>query len=416
MRLVFAAFALAVLATACSGGGSKPSATTSPPATDTPGGAAPATPVTPSPETTAAPGPAARYGPAITAADVTVSLPAVKDGRQVWPVGTWGGRIIIKASLPFRPNPSGSQDSANDDEFLAWDPVANTFQLLWTNQSMRQESVYAIEGDWALLETAGYNPFIKWELRLHNIATGEERFIDAEDPTTRGTTPVGLLDSRVVDGRVLWVNAVVIGGERVEQLKMFDIATGQTSIIESSAGPQVPGGTFDPGGISGNTVAYLRGAHGTARTVVLRGLSTGAERVVPPPSGTIWEAISPDVRFAVARQDLPPAVGSAPEGPRSVVNLASGEIRGFADGQSYGFGVDFADAYISWQVAAADNAVNGFFSLDSGLNRIIDPSVPVDGQGARVFDGWFFWRERAAGSTAANNDRANDVLRFMRLP
>ena len=48
------------------------------------------------------------------------------------------------------------------------------------------------------------------------------------------------------------------------------------------------------------------------------------------------------------------------------------------------------------------------------------PDIPPFSQAAyaisRVFNGWFFWRERAPGASAANNDRANGILRFMRLP
>ncbi|HEY5477445.1 MAG TPA: hypothetical protein VIK11_12115, partial [Tepidiformaceae bacterium] len=55
-------------------------------------------------------------------------------------------------------------------------------------------------------------------------------------------------------------------------------------------------------------------------------------------------------------------------------------------------------------------------ACSAGSARIIDPSVPVDGQGARVFDGWFFWRELPPGATRPQDSRANDLLRFMRLP
>jgi len=340
----------------------------------------------------------------------------VKGGRSLWPVGTWGGRIILQASLPVVADPTGKQEGDHDDEFLAWDPVANTFQLLWSNVSRRSEGVWSSDGNWALSELAGFNPFSQWELRLHNMATGEVRTVDAQDPATRDAAAGGLLDSRLANGRVLWVTVVSANGQYVEQLRMLTIATGETTIIDSA--PLVPPApsSFDPGGVNGDTVAYLRGAPGPGRTVVMRSISTGVERDVAAPPGTIWEAISPDVRFAVARQDPPPTIGSGPEGPRLAVNLATGEIRRFAEGQSYGFGVDFADGYISWQVLAGDNAVNGFFSLTSGLTRIMDASVHVDGQGARVFDGWYSWRERAPGSTAANNDRTKDILRFMRLP
>ena len=358
-------------------------------------------------------------GPPITAADVTASLPATRDGRRLWPQGTWGGRIVIYAERRVPPVPGevvGQGPSRYDEQFLAWDPAANTFQLLWTNESGRAEAALNTDGDWALSNLSKNNPLSQWELRLHNMATGEQRTIDVETPAARGTTPSGVMASRVVDGRVLWVNVVIEGGARVEQLRMYTIASGETVILDSSAGIQWPGSTFYAGGINGDTVAYLRGTPGGASNVVLHSLSKGTEREIAPPAGTIWETISPNARFAVAKQDPAPVIGSGPEGPRLVVNLATGETRRFAEGQSYGFGLDFADGYVSWQVPSADNAVNGFFDLNTGLSRILDPSLPVDGQGARVFNGWFVWRERAPGASAANNDRANGILRFMRLP
>ena len=359
------------------------------------------------------------FGPPITAADVTASLPATRDGRRLYPEGSWGRRIIFSAEqkVPLVPGePVGQGPNRYDQQFLAWDAGANTFQVLWSNESSRYESVLSTGGDWALSDVYKNAGVVLWELRLHNMATGELRTIDAETAETRGTTPTALLAARVVEGRVLWVNVAVKDGQRVEQLRMFTIATGETTVIESTPGVQWPDSSFVPGGISGDTVAYLRRTPGSAQVAVLRSISRGTERELAPPAGKVWEAISPDAHFAVARQEPPPTVGSGPEGPRFVVNLETGESRRFAEGQSYGFGVDFADGYISWQVPAADNAVNGFFSLRSGLSRILDPSIPDDGQGARVFDGWFFWREHSPGATAADNDGANGTLRFMRLP
>ena len=370
----------------------------------------------PAPPTTAAATalPATGFGPPITAADVTASLPATRDGRRLWPEGAWGGRIIFSAEqkVPLVPGePVGQGPNRYDQQFLVWDAGANTFQVLWTNESGRAEGVFNTDGDWALSEVSKYNPLSQWELRLHNMTTGELRTIDAEDPSTRGKSPLALLASRVVAGRVLWVNAVLKDGQRVEELRMYTIASGATTVVDSAAGLLA----LYPGGVAGDTVTYLRRPPGGVLAVVLRSLSRGTEREVAAPPGTIWEAISPDAKFAVARQDPALPIG-ATTGARFAVNLETNEARRFADGQSYDFGIDFADGYISWQVEANSPAVSGFFSLNSGISRILAPSIPVDGQGARVFDGWFFWRERSPGATAADNDRANGTLRFMRLP
>ena len=373
----------------------------------------------PAPEATAVSAPG--FGPPITAADVSASLPATRDGRRLWPEGTWGERIVLNAErpVPVLPGePVGQEPNRYDQQFLAWDADSNNFQPLWTNESGRYESVLSTDGDWALSELYKNNPQSQWELRLHNMATGELRTLDAETAETRGTTPSALTAARVVADSVLWVNAVVEDGHRFEQMRMYAISTGKLSIIDSVPvlAEQRSQSPFYPGGIDGDTVAYLRKSPRGPHGVVLRSVANGTERELAPPAGTLWEAISPDAKFAVARQEPAPTVGSGPEGPRFAVNLETGEVRRFAEGQSYGFGLDFADGYVSWQVPAADNAVNGFYSLDSGLARILDPSVPVDGQGARVFDGWFFWRERAPGAPAASNDRANGILRFIRLP
>lgn len=320
-------------------------------------------------------------GAPIVASDTTRELRLTEDDHAQ-PVAAWGTEIILRVDEAPAPG------SAPTPAFATWNPETGERRPAWQGTPGTQEIVAGVEGDWAAVVRTGFAlPFPEWTLMLRNLATGEVRTLAEGDPslaTVEGLEPglpLGFAPLPSLHaGRVAWAQYTRVAEHIERQVILFDMATGQRSVV-ARATPS--NGTLDSPALGGGRLAWIAtGAEGEHSEFVIRDVAAGSERRYEVDGVPFLAVLSSDGRH-LAWDDQMTAKYS--------YDLESGELTRFASDD--GWGVFAQASRFTWAPAAAFGGTGGYFDTDTRETRRIGRRDGVTTNVATLLGDWFAWQE-----------------------
>jgi hypothetical protein len=293
------------------------------------------------------------------------------------PYAAFHGRVLVRRS-------SRVVDSDEASQYLLWDPVDGTYELMWTAPDESRDAVSGTDRDWiATTRTGATAPHSDWKVIIRNLETGEVRVI-AE--VGAGAQRLGVGESpatSIIGGRVAW-SELRVGddGSRRTLVQSYDIAAESLTTVyevDHMAGEEVRSVS-----LGGDRIAWIHERSDWRDSqLVIRELSTGAElRFVgngKPHSGRL----SRDGRFFA--WDLESMA-------KFVLEIDTARVDRFANDE--GDQIMVTEDGASWIPGMGPNPRGGYYDFNTRTVRLTAGNA--GNLGGLLGEGLFYYREFTA--------------------
>jgi len=330
-------------------------------------------------------------GPDITAAEAIGGIPnffgpllefGMKYGQS--PYAAFQDRVLVRRF-------SRVVDSDETSQYLLWDPVDGTYELMWEGEPHKQDWFAEVDGDWVPTVRFGLSlPFPGWTLILRNLVTGENRILATSDdrvlrePGLAIGLPLGLAPYPAIhDGQVAWAEWAYGGDGHVHKyLRLYDIAAKTTRTVVTVDDPRIE--DIREPSLGGTRLAWIhdRKDRNESQIVVLD-LATGDERRFVGDDFVYAGRISADGRhfgWDVAYSE------------KYSLEIHTGRVDRFANDE--GDQIMVTGDGVSWAPGIGPNARGGYYNFESRTVRLTAGNG--GNAGGLLGNGLFFFREFTA--------------------
>lgn len=227
-----------------------------------------------------------KRGPDITSAEAIGGVPnffgpllgfGMKYGQS--PYAAFQDRVLVRRF-------SRVVDSDETSQYLLWDPVDGTYELMWEGEPHMQDWFAEVDGDWVPTVRFGLSlPFPGWTLSLRNLVTGEIRTLATSDDdvlAVRGLAiglPLGLAPYPSIHaGQVVWCEWAFGEDRQVHKyLRLHDIAAKTTRTVVTVDDPRIE--DIREPSLGGARLAWIHDRNDWNESqIVVLDLATGDER------------------------------------------------------------------------------------------------------------------------------------------
>ena len=177
-------------------------------------------------------------------------------------------------------------DSDETSQYLLWDPVDGTYELMWEGEPHKQDWFAEVDGDWVPTVRFGLSlPFPGWTLSLRNLVTDEIRTLAKSDDdvlSVRGLAiglPLGLAPyPSIHSGQVVWCEwAFGEDGQVHKYLRLYDVAAKTTRTVVTVDDPRIE--DIREPSLGGTRLAWIHDRNDWEESqIVVLDLVTGDER------------------------------------------------------------------------------------------------------------------------------------------